>query len=78
MTVFRLRLAAAATACVVLAGCSSARTNASDGAGVQDPIRIAIINPQTGDYSPLGKWEHKGVKLAVDQANAARRLRRPG
>jgi branched-chain amino acid transport system substrate-binding protein len=35
-----------------------------------DPIRIAIINPQTGDFSSLGQWEHKGVKLAVDEANA--------
>src|SRR4029450_9178402 len=35
------------------------------------PIRIAIINPQSGDFSSLGQWEHKGVKLAVDEANAA-------
>jgi branched-chain amino acid transport system substrate-binding protein len=34
------------------------------------PVRIAIINPQSGDFSSLGKWEHKGVKLAVDEANA--------
>jgi branched-chain amino acid transport system substrate-binding protein len=32
---------------------------------------MAMINPQTGDFSSLGKWEHKGVKLAVDEANAA-------
>jgi branched-chain amino acid transport system substrate-binding protein len=36
-----------------------------------EPIRIAMINPQTGDFSSLGKWEHKGVKLAIDEANAA-------
>ena len=36
-----------------------------------EPVRIAIINPQTGEFSSLGKWEHKGVKLAVDEANAA-------
>jgi branched-chain amino acid transport system substrate-binding protein len=35
------------------------------------PVRIAIINPQTGEFSSLGKWEHKGVKLAVNEANAA-------
>ena len=34
-------------------------------------MRLAVINPQSGDFSPLGKWEHKGVKLAVDEANAA-------
>jgi len=53
-----------------LAGCSSAIQPDADPAG-RAPVRLAIINPQTGDFSPLGKWEHKGVKLAVDEANAA-------
>ena len=52
-----------------LAGCSSA-TQPDAGAAGRAPVRLAIINPQTGDFSPLGKWEHKGVKLAVDEANA--------
>jgi branched-chain amino acid transport system substrate-binding protein len=53
-----------------LAGCSAATRPDADPAGGA-PVRLAIINPQTGDFSPLGKWEHKGVKLAVDEANRA-------
>jgi branched-chain amino acid transport system substrate-binding protein len=54
---------------VVLSGCAEADPAAEPPA--PEPIRIAIINPQTGDFSSLGQWEHKGVKLAVDEANAA-------
>jgi branched-chain amino acid transport system substrate-binding protein len=53
-----------------LGGCSAATQPDADPAG-RTPVRLAIINPQTGDFSPLGKWEHKGVKLAVDEANRA-------
>src|SRR5215470_15612531 len=53
-----------------LAACSAATQPEADSAS-RAPVRLAIINPQTGDFSPLGKWEHKGVKLAVDEANAA-------
>jgi len=35
------------------------------------PIKIAVINPQSGQVSSLGAWELKGVKLAVAEANAA-------
>jgi len=56
--------AAAMTGCVAGHGPAT-------GAPALEPIRIAIINPQSGDFSALGKWEHKGVKLAVDEANAA-------
>jgi branched-chain amino acid transport system substrate-binding protein len=53
-----------------LAGCSAAtQADADPARGAR--VRLAIINPQTGDFSPLGKWEHKGVKLAVDEANRA-------
>ena len=51
------------------AGCSASAPVDRDHAALA-PVRLAIINPQTGDFSPLGKWEHKGVKLAVDEANA--------
>lgn len=34
-------------------------------------IKIAVIDAQSGQNSSLGKWEWDGVKLAVDQANAA-------
>jgi branched-chain amino acid transport system substrate-binding protein len=52
-----------------LTGCSDAGQSTTDGPEPV-PVRIAIINPQSGDFSSLGKWEHKGVKLAVDEANA--------
>jgi len=55
---------------VSAAGCAAPTGQARPGA-TPEPIRIAVINPQTGDFSPLGKWEHKGVKLAVDEANAS-------
>jgi branched-chain amino acid transport system substrate-binding protein len=53
----------------VLSGCAGADASLDPPAPVR--IRIAIINPQSGDFSSLGQWEHKGVKLAVDEANAA-------
>ncbi len=53
----------------ILGGCAGADPAIEPPA--PSPIRIAIINPQTGDFSSLGQWEHKGVKLAVDEANAA-------
>ena len=53
----------------LLSGCAGADPATEPPA--PPPIRIAIINPQTGDFSSLGQWEHKGVKLAVDEANAA-------
>jgi branched-chain amino acid transport system substrate-binding protein len=58
-----------AAAVAVLSGCAGADPAIAP-AGLE-PIKIAIINPQTGDFSSLGQWEHKGVKLAVDEANAA-------
>jgi branched-chain amino acid transport system substrate-binding protein len=58
-------------ATIVLLAATGCRpgTSEPDGPG-PEPVRIAIINPQTGEFSSLGKWEHKGVKLAVDEANA--------
>jgi branched-chain amino acid transport system substrate-binding protein len=56
-------------AVLLVAGCGSAE--APTGPADAPPVRIAVINPQSGDFSSLGKWEHMGVKLAVDEANAA-------
>jgi|GEM_PF-751857 len=52
---------------------SSAASAAGASATVSDtsPIKIAVIDAQSGQSSSLGKWEYDGVKLAVDQANAA-------
>jgi branched-chain amino acid transport system substrate-binding protein len=66
-----LRLPAViAVTAAAITGCVAGHGPAT-GAPDLEPIRIAIIDPQSGDFSALGKWEHKGVKLAVDEANAA-------
>jgi branched-chain amino acid transport system substrate-binding protein len=62
------RVVAATVALVMISGCGGEPPPPSRPA--LEPIRVAIINPQTGDFSSLGQWEHKGVKLAVDEANA--------
>jgi branched-chain amino acid transport system substrate-binding protein len=59
-----LTLAAAA------AGCSAPGTSASSGGSGSGPIKIAVVDAQSGQDSSLGQWEYKGVKLAVKQANA--------
>ena len=35
------------------------------------PIKIALVNAQSGQLSSLGAWELKGAKLAVDEWNKA-------
>ena len=62
------RVVAATVALAVISACGGEPPPPARPA--PEPIRIAIINPQTGDFSSLGQWEHKGVKLAVDEANA--------
>ncbi|MEU4407892.1 ABC transporter substrate-binding protein [Streptosporangium sp. NPDC023963] len=59
------------TALVALAACSAPGQQAAQEADATGPIKIANINAQSGQLSPLGQWEHKGVKLAVDEANKA-------
>lgn len=36
-----------------------------------DPIRVTLIGSFTGQNADLGNWMYNGVKLAVDEANAA-------
>lgn len=36
-----------------------------------DPVKIGMIDPETGTYAALGGNEIKGAKLAVDQINAS-------
>ncbi|HEY5200124.1 MAG TPA: ABC transporter substrate-binding protein [Acidothermaceae bacterium] len=56
--------ASASTASASTAGSSAAPADTS-------AIKIAVIDAQSGQSSSLGKREYDGVKLAVDQANAA-------
>ncbi|HLH82482.1 MAG TPA: ABC transporter substrate-binding protein [Trebonia sp.] len=68
--------AAAAAAALVAAACSapgsSQPSSGSTSSGaVAGPIKIAVVDAQSGSESDLGQFEWRGVKLAVDQANAA-------
>jgi branched-chain amino acid transport system substrate-binding protein len=68
---------AAAAVCLAAAACSAPGSSSSSaGAGGSSsassgPIKIAVVDAQSGSSSDLGQFEYRGVKLAVDQANAA-------
>ena len=71
---------AIAVAAVVLtaAACSAPGGNSSPSSGggassggTAGPIKIAVVDAQSGSASDLGQFEWRGVSLAVKQANAA-------
>lgn len=71
-------LGAAAVAVLALAACSApgssgatSSSSTSAGAASSAPVKIAVVDAQSGSSSDLGQFEYRGVKLAVDQANAA-------
>ncbi len=66
-----IALVAACSSSATTAPAGSAAAAASAGAGSSGPIKIAIIDAQTGQLSSLGVDEVQGVKLAVNAANAA-------
>src|SRR5690242_12851399 len=62
--------------CLASTGCSapgssSSSAGAGGGSTPSGPIKIAVVDAQSGSASDLGQFEYRGVKLAVDQANAA-------
>jgi branched-chain amino acid transport system substrate-binding protein len=59
---------AAATA---LAACSKPGDNDKSAGGDTGPIKIAVVDAQSGQLSSLGAWELKGARLAVDEWNKA-------
>ena len=73
--------AAVAVAAVVLTaaacgapGASSSSPSSSgtaSGGAASGPIKIAVVDAQSGASSDLGQFEWRGVSLAVNQANAA-------
>ncbi|WP_049561772.1 ABC transporter substrate-binding protein [Nonomuraea sp. SBT364] len=65
------RSSIAAAAFIALAACAPPGQSAAPEAGATGPLKIANINAQSGQLSSLGQWEHKGVKLAIDEANKA-------
>src|SRR5262249_18157377 len=73
MSVFARRPVAIlpAVGAVALAGCSApGSTNQSSGSDT-GPIKIALVDAQSGQLSSLGAWELKGAKLAVSEWNEA-------
>jgi branched-chain amino acid transport system substrate-binding protein len=59
-----LTLALAAAACSAPGGSTSSGKKSG-------PIKIAVVDAQSGAESDLGQFEYRGVKLAVNQWNAA-------
>lgn len=56
-----------ATACSAPGGGSGSAGASGSSAG---PVKLAIVDAQSGQLSSLGHWEHNGVTLAVDEVNA--------
>ncbi|WIX75525.1 ABC transporter substrate-binding protein [Amycolatopsis carbonis] len=50
--------------------CSAPGGSSNSSASTSGPIKMAVVNAQSGQLSSLGAWEYKGAKLAVDQWNA--------
>jgi branched-chain amino acid transport system substrate-binding protein len=77
MSRYRMGYTAIAAAAVILAAAacgtpgSTTPSAASSSSTASGPIKIAVVDAQSGPESDLGQFEYRGVKLAVDQANAA-------
>ena len=71
---FRTTLVGAAllTLALTTTACSAPGEKKDDKAGPTGvPIKLALVDAQSGQLSSLGAWELKGAKLAVDEWNAA-------
>ena len=66
----RVVLATLAVA-TALAACSKPGDNDKSAGGDTGPIKIAVVDAQSGQLSSLGAWELKGARLAVDEWNKA-------
>jgi len=66
----RVVLATLAVA-TALAACSKPGDSDKSAAGDTGPIKIAVVDAQSGQLSSLGAWELKGARLAVDEWNKA-------
>jgi ABC-type branched-subunit amino acid transport system substrate-binding protein len=66
-------IAAVAVAATVAAStaCSAPGDDGKSSAGDTGPIKIAVVDAQSGQLSSLGAWELKGARLAVDEWNKA-------
>jgi len=62
--------ATAVLALVISAGCSAPGADKKESGSDSGPIKIALVDAQSGQLSSLGAWELKGAKLAVSEWNA--------
>src|SRR3954470_7298086 len=67
----RSSITALAVLAMVLAGCSAPGSGDKAKGSDTGPIKIALVDAQSGQLSSLGAWELKGAKLAVTEWNAA-------
>jgi branched-chain amino acid transport system substrate-binding protein len=61
----------AAAAALAFAACSAPGSDNNQSTDDTGPIKIALVDAQSGQLSSLGAWELKGAKLAVDEWNKA-------
>src|SRR3954468_19822639 len=74
MSVFARRRVAVpllGAALALMAACSAPGSNNNNSASDSGPIKIALVDAQSGQLSSLGAWELKGAKLAVTEWNKA-------
>jgi len=64
-------VALAVAACSAPGASSTAGSGATGSGTASGPIKIAVVDAQSGSDSDLGQFEWRGVSLAVNQANAA-------
>ncbi|MFI5933761.1 ABC transporter substrate-binding protein [Actinoplanes sp. NPDC051494] len=60
-----------AASLVLAAGCSAPGGGDDKSGDDSGPVKIALVDAQSGQLSSLGAWELKGARLAVDEWNAA-------
>jgi branched-chain amino acid transport system substrate-binding protein len=69
LTTTRATVCTAVVLTAALAACSAPGDSSSDSKASSGPIKIAVVDAQSGQLSSLGDWEYKGAKLAVDEWN---------
>jgi len=70
MRATRALLSAALAALLATAACGAPGGSSKTKDSGSGPIKIAVIDAQSGQLSSLGAWESKGAKLAVNEWNA--------
>jgi branched-chain amino acid transport system substrate-binding protein len=64
-------LSAGALALLAVAACGAPGRSSGSSPGGSGPVKIAVVDAQSGQNADLGQWEYRGAKLAVDQLNKA-------